>query len=75
MLKCEGLTIRQLRDQYADNVHVAMKDEDDTHDNDVKCDRIDGVVTRYLNDKPGTWTLISATTNNFGWYFIWAIPD
>lgn len=37
--------------------------------------RIDETVTNYLNNKPGTWRLVNATTQEFGWYFIWLIPD
>ena len=58
-LKCEGLTIRQLHEL----VRVLDGEEETT---------IPQAVTRYLNSKPGTWRLISATTNQFGWYFIWS---
>jgi hypothetical protein len=67
MLKCEGLTIRQLRELMDPEAANHAKLDDKV--------RIDESVTNYLNDKPGTWTLISATTTNFGWYFIWAVKE
>ena len=57
MLKCEGMTIRKLREQFA-------KHEDDD---------IDIVITEYLNSKPGTWSLRTFTANQFGFYFIWSV--
>jgi len=66
MLKCEGLTIRQLREFHKGEHDITLIETQNT---------IDEVVTEYLNSKPGTWTLINATSNQFGWYFIWKIPE
>ena len=61
-LKCEGLTIRNLRERI--NILEGTPETEETP--------IDEMVTKYLNSKPGTWSLVSATSNQFGWYFIWS---
>jgi len=63
MLKCEGLTIRQLRVEYGKNNN--LKEVDDI--------KIDEAITDYLNLKPGTWSLRAFTANQFGFYFIWSV--